>query len=280
MPSWTERPLPEAGTPAALAAQERILEYGVATLDEAGCVAALLGWVDARAAGRYLVCLNPHSIEVSLGDPEFRAALHGADLRIPDGVGMILASRILGGSIRRRVTGSDVFRGLNTALDRRGGVSCFFLGSTEENLAQIQERMAAVYPDVRVAGTFAPPFREQFTPADDAAMVAAVLATRPDVLWVGMTAPKQEKWIHRNRHLLAEVPCVAAVGAVFDFFTGRVRRSHPLFQRLGLEWLPRLLRQPRRLWRRNFVSNPRFLLRVAASRWGRGARDSGCGTEG
>lgn len=215
---------------------------------------------------KWLACANPHSLEVARGDAAFRAALHSADLLVPDGVGMVLASRILGGRIRRRITGSDVFRGVNAALGRRGGTSCFFLGSTEENLARIRERMAEEFPQVRVAGTYAPPFREEFTAKDDDEMIAAVRAGRPDVLWVGMTAPKQEKWIHRNLGRLEGVRFVGAVGAVFDFFTGRVKRSHPAFQRLGLEWLPRLLRQPRRLWRRNFVSNPRFLLRVIGSR--------------
>ena len=89
-------------------------------------------------------------------------------------------------------------------------------------------------------------------------MLAAINAAAPDVLWVGMTAPKQEKWLHANRARL-DVKFAAAVGAVFDFYAGRVKRSHPVFQKLGLEWLPRLLQEPRRLWRRNFVSTPVFL---------------------
>jgi len=210
----------------------------------------------------WLACANPHSLEVARGDPEFAAALHAADLLVPDGVGMVLASRILGGRIRARVTGSDIFLALNAALSARGGTSCFFLGSTDENLAAIRERMAADFPGVRVAGVYSPPFRDEFTAEDDAAMAAAVNAAAPDVLWVGMTAPKQEKWLHRNLARLETVRFAAAVGAVFDFYTGRVKRSHPAFRRLGLEWLPRLLRQPRRLWRRNFVSNPAFMMRV------------------
>jgi len=89
-------------------------------------------------------------------------------------------------------------------------------------------------------------------------MIDAINATQADVLWVGMTAPKQEKWIYVNRERL-EVRFAAAIGAVFDFYTGRVKRSHPVFQWLGLEWLPRLVQQPRRLWRRMFISAPIFL---------------------
>ncbi len=274
---------------------EDCLGYGVTTREAAACVALMERWVvgwavsagDAAPAdgvemagdvevagvavgsggGRWLACANPHSLEVARADAAFAAALHAADLLVPDGVGMVLASRILGGRIRARVTGSDIFLGLNAALSARGGTSCFFLGSTDENLAAIRDRMAADFPGVRVAGVYSPPFRDEFTDADDAAMVAAVNAAAPDVLWVGMTALKQEKWLHRNLAQLETVRFAAAVGAVFDFYTGRVRRSHPAFRRLGLEWLPRLLRQPRRLWRRNFVSNPRFLMRVI---WQRG----------
>jgi len=101
-----------------------------------------------------------------------------------------------------------------------------------------------------------------FSEAETAAMLAAIAAAKPDVLWVGMTAPKQEKWLHQHRDQLA-VPFAAAVGAVFDFYAGNVRRSHPFFLRYHLEWLPRLLQEPRRLWRRNLVSTPLFLSWVA-----------------
>ena len=98
-------------------------------------------------------------------------------------------------------------------------------------------------------------------------MIEAVTRVAPDVLWVGMTAPKQEKWIYNNKEKL-NVKFIAAVGAVFDFYTGNVKRSHPWFQRLGLEWLPRLLRQPGRLWNRTLISAPGFLYRIMLQRFG------------
>ncbi|WP_328985175.1 WecB/TagA/CpsF family glycosyltransferase [Thiorhodovibrio winogradskyi] len=125
----------------------------------------------------------------------------------------------------------------------------FFLGSTEETLALIRERMTREYPRLDVVGTYSPPFKAEFTAADNQALLAAIHAAAPDVLWVGMTALKQEKWLHSHRAEL-NVRFAAAVGAVFDFYSRRVKRSPPLFQRLGLEWLPRLIPQPRRLWRR------------------------------
>ena len=96
--------------------------------------------------------------------------------------------------------------------------------------------------------------------------VVGIDVAAPDVLWVGMTAPKQEKWIFENRACL-NVKFAAAIGAVFDFYTGQVKRSHPVFQRFGLEWLPRLIQQPRRLWRRMFVSAPIFVWHVLRQWW-------------
>jgi N-acetylglucosaminyldiphosphoundecaprenol N-acetyl-beta-D-mannosaminyltransferase len=214
----------------------------------------------------WLACLNPHSYVVALSDPYFALALHGANWLVPDGSGVVWASSVLGGKVCERVTGSDVFSALHQRMNAAGGLSVFFLGASETTLAQIRTRMALDFPNIRVAGTYSPPFKPTYSEQELAEMISAVNATRPDVLWVGMTAPKQEKWIFENRDRL-EVRFAAAVGAVFDFYTGNVKRSHPLFQRLGLEWLPRLLQQPHRLWRRMFVSAPIFVLHVMRARW-------------
>ena len=93
-------------------------------------------------------------------------------------------------------------------------------------------------------------------------MIHAINTAKPDVLWVGMTAPKQEKWIYQNKDYLEGVKFIGPIGAVFDFFTGNITRSHPFFLKMGLEWLPRLLKQPHRLWDRMFVSAPKFMFRV------------------
>lgn len=242
-------------------ANEDILGYRITTNPLDVCLQQILGWVKDRAKARYFACLNPHSVEVARRDSIFTAALQDADLVVPDGVGILVASRILGGGIRQRVTGSDIFWGLNDLVNQCGGHSVFFLGSTPDTLARIVERMGRDYPNIRVAGVYSPPFRGIFTAAENDAIVDAINIAKPDILWIGMTAPKQEKWVHQHRERL-DVKFIGPVGAVFDFFIGRVKRSHPWFQRLGLEWLPRLLQEPRRLWRRNFISNPSFLLRV------------------
>jgi len=244
---------------------EYILDIPVSRLTRDACLEKILLRIHEGKVGYTLVCANPHSVEVAQRDWLFREALMTADLVIPDGIGIVLASHFLGGKIRERVTGTDIFLGLNQALNRDDGRSVFFLGSTEETLAEIRRRFANDFPGVRVTGTYSPPFRAEFSEDENRTMVEAVNDAKPDVLWVGMTAPKQEKWLWRNRGRLL-VGASAAVGAAFDFYAGKVQRSAPAFQRLGLEWLPRLLREPRRLWRRNLLSSPSFMARVMAQR--------------
>jgi N-acetylglucosaminyldiphosphoundecaprenol N-acetyl-beta-D-mannosaminyltransferase len=244
------------------------LGYRVFGRDAASCVASIAAWVAEGDRARWLACLNPHSYVVALERPDFAAALASADWLVPDGSGIMLASRFLGAGIEARVTGSDVFEGVSRLLDERGGARVFFVGSTDETLALIQTRYQREHPDLRVVGALAPPFRAEFSEAELDEMVAAINAARPDVLWVGLGAPKQEIWIHRLRDRL-DVRFAAGVGAVFDFYAGRIKRAHPAFQRMGLEWLPRLLQEPRRLWGRMFVSAPVFLWHVARARFGR-----------
>lgn len=251
---------------------EQIAGYAVATASVQGCVAEVVASVKAEAqAGaaancRWLACMNPHSFAVALDDPPFSAGLHDADWLVPDGSGVVLASRILGGGIRERVTGSDVFHGVMDGLNKAGGFKIFFLGSTPQTLAAIEQRMARDFPNLILAGTYSPPFKPVYSEAELTEMINAINANAPDVLWVGLTAPKQEKWIHQNRARL-NVRFAGAIGAVFDFYTGRIKRSHPVFQKLGLEWLPRLLQEPRRLWRRMGVSAPIFVWHVLRQRF-------------
>jgi N-acetylglucosaminyldiphosphoundecaprenol N-acetyl-beta-D-mannosaminyltransferase len=242
-----------------------MLGYPITLLSVKDCVKEILSWIDSGQKGKYFVCANPHSIVISESDPLFKKAIKNADLITPDGVGIVIASILFGGKIRRRVTGSDIFTSINRALNNGKNYSVFFLGSTEENLSGIQNKMAREYPDVIVVGTYSPPFKQEFSEQEMQSMIEAVNKARPDVLWIGMTAPKQEKWIYQNKHRL-QVKFIGAVGAVFDFYVGKVKRSHPIFLDTGLEWLPRMLQQPQRLWRRNLISAPKFLLMVIKER--------------
>ena len=236
---------------------ENILGYSVWSGNIDALAQELGEQLDRGRSCRWLACLNPHSYAVALNDHAFEQALQAADWLIPDGIGVVYASRMQHGAIRQRITGFDTFVAVNQALHRRGG-SVFFLGASEETLDLIRQRMSRDYPAVRVAGCLSPPFREAFSAQENQQMIDAVNASGADVVWVAMTAPKQEKWLAAHAGLM-QVKFAGAIGAVFDFYAGKVQRSSPVFQQLGLEWLPRLLREPRRLWRRMFISAPIFV---------------------
>ena len=249
-----------------------ILGYPVSRRGLAGDVdQAMAFWRADDGQARYVACANPHSLVVAKGDPLFRDALRNADVLLPDGAGILLASRVLGLGITERVAGTEFFLAVSERANREGGISYFFLGSTGEVLSAIVRRLGADYPNIRVAGTLSPPYKEEFSADDLAAMVDAVNLASPDVLWVGMTAPKQEKLLYQVRERL-RVPLVGAIGAVFDFYAGTRKRAPKWVCDLGLEWLPRLLREPRRLWRRNFVSTPVFLWDLGREAMRRGGR--------
>ena len=207
---------------------------------------------------RYMACANPHSLVLARSDDLFRIALQEANILIPDGAGILLAAKILNLTIKERVAGFEFFNYLTQRLAKKGGVRYFFLGSTDYVLNLIAQRLSCEFPEITVCGTLSPPFKPVFSPEENAAIVSVINAASPDVLWVGMTAPKQEKWICQNREHL-KVAFIGAIGAVFDFYAGTKKRSSPLWQRLGLEWLPRFLNEPARLWERNMKSAPIFV---------------------
>lgn len=247
---------------------EDILGYNVQASSARDCVLEIVESVHERKKSVWLACLNPHSYAVAINDILFRKALCSADWLVPDGIGIVHASMLLGGVLKERITGSDIFYGLHDQLSAQGGATVFFLGSTNDTLRAIVAKMAIDYPLLRVVGLYSPPFSESFSLEEQERMCSAINMVKPDILWVGLTAPKQEKWIYENVKKL-DVGFVGAVGAVFDFYVGNVRRSHPVFQRFGLEWLPRLLQQPKRLWRRMFVSAPIFVFHIVIEKFRR-----------
>lgn len=247
--------------------KENILGYSVDSLGITACADAIMGILaHSERKCRWLACLNPHSYATALDDGKFASALRDANWLLPDGMGVVWASSVLGGQVCTRVTGSDIFTALHQRMNKFEGLSVFFLGASERTLEKIITRMAIDYPNIRVAGTYSPPFKPTYSDQELDAMILAVNIAQPDVLWVSMTAPKQEKWIFHNRSRL-NVRFAAAVGAVFDFYTGNIKRSHPVFQKMGLEWLPRLIQQPRRLWPRMFISAPIFVAHVIRAWW-------------
>lgn len=247
---------------------EALLGYRVFAGGVDACLTAIERAIRHGTQCQWLACLNPHSYSVATRMPDFAQALKAADWLIPDGVGVVLASRFNGGNIRRRLSGPDVFVRLHRRLNDLGHHRVFFLGSTQQVLDAIKMRLQLECPNIEVVGTHAPPFRSTFSWQESAAMVDAVNSASPDVLWVGMTSPKQDIWLHENADRL-QVRFAGAVGAAFDYYSGRVQRAHPMIRAAGLEWLPRLMLSPRRLWRRTFVSAPVFIHHVVWDRLGK-----------
>jgi N-acetylglucosaminyldiphosphoundecaprenol N-acetyl-beta-D-mannosaminyltransferase len=215
-----------------------------------------------RPAGAPLIiaCANVHSLVTASGDRAFHEALRGAGRVTADGAPLVVAGRLLGEAVGPRVTGWDLYVTTMARLDQRRGTA-YFLGSTPSVLARIESRAAREYPNVRVLSR-SPPFGD-WSASDEDAIVAEINRARPDVVWVGMSAPRQEKWAARCAARL-DTNAVAGIGAVFDFYACTVPRAPRLLRRAGLEWLYRLWREPRRLWRRYFISGPAFVALVAS----------------
>ena len=209
--------------------------------------------------------INPHSYVTAKSDPLFEEALRASDILLPDGSGIVLAARQISNAQILKIAGSDLHIHLLEMLNKEGG-SVFYMGASQKTLDAIHERIAREYPHVRV-GSYSPPFKPVFSEEENEAIIEKVNAFKPDVLFVGMTAPKQEKWLHAFKERL-DFKIAASIGAVFDFYAGTIARPSQFWIDLHLEWLPRLLKEPRRLWRRNFVSTPLFLWDMLLYKWG------------
>ena len=222
---------------------------------------ALLG----RSRPLFVACANPHSLIVASRDAEFRNALQSADILLPDGYGIVLAARLLAQPLTTRVSGNDFFVNFSRKIANKHRLSYFFLGSSNHVLDLISVRLAREYPSIKLCGLYSPPFKDSFIEEENLRMIEAIRVAKPDVLWVGMTAPKQEKWIYQNRDRL-NVPLISAIGAVFDFYAGTTKQAPLFLQKAGLEWLVRSVKEPGRLGKRNLFSIPVFLVWIIKER--------------
>ncbi len=213
--------------------------------------------------GKLLInTINAHSYNTARKDALFAEALTKGDCLIPDGASIVKACRWIGAKSQptERIAGWDLFTFEMQRLNEKGG-RCMFMGSSPKVLERIVERAKAVYPHIEVV-TYSPPYKPAFSDEDNAAIVKAINTANPDLLWIGMTAPKQEKWTYSHWEEL-DIHCHAGtIGAVFDFFAGTVKRAPIWWQRHSLEWLYRLISEPKRMWRRYLVGNVLFLWNV------------------
>lgn len=191
---------------------------------------------------------------------EVRAALNAADWVTPDGMPVVWALRALGARAVGRVYGPDLMLALSE-LSAQRGYSQFYLGGAPGVADQLAATLQARFPGLSVAGTLCPPFRT-LSPAEEDSMIEQINAAGAHIVWVGLGSPKQDLWMHRYRSRL-NAPLLVAVGAAFDFFTGRQQQAPRWMQQSGLEWAYRLAAEPRRLWRRYLIYNPKFLWQLA-----------------
>ena len=198
--------------------------------------------------------ISPNSYGLSTKDADFKKALIDSDFLVLDGVYFAFASLMLQGRNIRRNQGPDVFYHFMDRLNDRGG-RAFFLGSTEQTLTKIRERIRKEYPGI-VSETYSPPFKPEFTSDDNADMVGRINRFSPDVLFVGMTCPKQEKWAIQHRPVL-KANLVVCIGNVFDWFAGTQKTIHPIWFKLRIGWLVRIFLRPE-IFKRNIGNQMLF----------------------
>lgn len=216
--------------------------------------------LEALPEGKLLInTINAHSYNTAQKDALFAEALLQGDVLIPDGASIVMACRWLKAKVqpKERIAGWDLFAFEMEKLNRKGG-TCFFMGSSEKVLGLIRERAKSVYPNIRIE-TYSLPYKPEFSAEENEAIVEAINRCNPDLLWIGMTAPKQEKWAYTHWKEL-EIHChCGTIGAVFDFFAGTMERAPLWWQEHSLEWLYRLMKEPKRMWRRYIIGNTLFL---------------------
>lgn len=234
----------------------------------------------AIPAGKVLInTINAHSYNVAQKDDTFAQALKNGDYLIPDGASIVKACNWLNATSKpkERIAGWDLFKfemtrqnncGITTAEDgtpKRPKV--MFMGSSPMVLSRIVDEASCIFKNLEII-TYSPPYKPVFTDEDNRAIINAINDADPDLLWIGMTAPKQEKWAYTNWHYL-NIHChVGTIGAVFDFFAGTIERAPEWWQKHSLEWLYRLLSEPRRMWRRYILGNPLFIYNIIKDKLG------------
>lgn len=225
---------------------------------------------------RVINCINSYSYNIAQKDITFSEALICSDYLIPDGVGIVMSCKLLKtkSKPKERITGWDLFsfemEKLNSEVKNgqyqsQQGTNLspvvMFMGSSEKVLELIKIRMREEYPLFQIS-TYSPPYKQEFSNEENKAMIEAINNAQPDLLWIGMTAPKQEKWLYQHWNEL-NINChVGCVGAVFDFYAGTIKRAPIWWQDHSLEWLYRLMKEPRRMWRRSIIGIPVFLYNV------------------
>lgn len=238
-----------------------------------GCAIDAVSWDDIlerierwseRRESRYVCLCNVHSLVTARQDGRLRQVLNGADAATPDGMPVAWYLRRSGFPGQQRINGPDLmWRYCERAA--ANGTPIFLYGATDRTLALLAARLRQAFPGIRIAGSHAPPFRD-LTPREEDGIAALIRRSGARVVFVGLGCPKQELWMARQRGKLRAV--MIGVGAAFDYHAGTLRRAPRWMQNSGLEWLFRLMTEPRRLWRRYLVTNSLFVYYLVTGRVG------------
>jgi len=240
--------------------RREILGIPIAMTDYDGAMDVMDEMIAGRVLG-YVVAAPVHAVMVGQDDPEMRDALLRSTLTVPDGMPVVWAANWLGEKLPDRVYGPELMRRYNFRCVERGHRVWLYGGRDQGSLVQLALALRRQHPGINVVGGYSPPFRP-LTRDEEDEIVQQINDAQPDVLWVGIGVPKQEKWMARMRHRL-EVPVMCGVGAAFDFHAGRVSQAPDWMQERGLEWTYRIAQEPRRLLPRYLYYNPRFLASIA-----------------
>lgn len=207
--------------------------------------------------------LNQYSFCLAEEDKMFKRALMSSDVLLPDGISIVLSAKFLTGNSLTKIAGTDLHEFALKYLNNVYG-SCFYLGSKQETIDAIMGKIEEEFPNVTCGG-YSPPFKDQFTEEDNEVMLQKINEFGPDVLFVGMTAPKQEKWVFQNKDKI-QATYICSIGAVFDFYSGKVDRPNKFWVKYGLEWFIRFIKEPKRLWRRYFLYGAVYLKYIALNK--------------
>lgn len=215
-------------------------------------------WIKEREACHFIAVTGMHGITEAQHETRFKQILNSADLVVPDGMPLVWLARWHGYPLKRRVYGPELMQAF---CKETGPKYRHFLYGGMPGVPELLNKTLSDEFDIKVVGEYSPPFRP-LNEQEDADIVGRIHAARPDVLWVGLSTPKQEQWMHEHRVALS-VPVVIGVGAAFDLNSGRLRQAPVWMRESGLEWFFRLMTEPRRLWKRYLIYGSQFVFQVA-----------------
>jgi N-acetylglucosaminyldiphosphoundecaprenol N-acetyl-beta-D-mannosaminyltransferase len=235
-----------------------VLGVGISAVNMTMARDEITRWIETGEP-HYVCVTGVHGVMESQRDPELLAIHNASGLTTPDGMPMVWAGHRAGADWMSRVYGPDLMLSvLERAAER--GWSSFLYGGAEGTPELLADRLSTRFPGLAIAGVYSPPFRP-LTTDEDAKIVTRINATGADLVWVGLSTPKQERWMAAHLGRL-RAPVIVGVGAAFDIHAGLIQQAPVWMQKNGLEWFFRLTKEPRRLWKRYFQSNPAFVARI------------------